>query len=97
MTNATAEIERLQAELELERRRLTTSEQLRTRLIAALAEREIALNRYRYAVIFAAADNWDGGIDMRARMGWARALDGKALTDDDVAAIGKQYLDWECG
>jgi chromosome segregation ATPase len=87
----------LEAELELERHRLTTSEELRTGLIAAGAEREIALNRYRYAVVFAAAEAWDCGPDMRAVFGWARGLDGKAMTDDEVAAIGKQYLDWVDG
>lgn len=91
------EIKQLRGELELERKRLTTSEALRTGLIEVLDRHERALDRYRYAVVFAAAEAWDGAIDMRARFGWARALDRKEISDDEIAAIGKQYLDWEDG
>ena len=67
------------------------------RLTAEVARLETALDRYRYAVCFAAAEAWDGAVDMRARFGWARGLDGKEMTDNEIARIGQLYLDWEDG
>jgi hypothetical protein len=64
---------------------------------AEIARLHETLDRYRYAVCFAAGEAWDGRIEMRARFGWARALDGKVMTDDDLARIGQSYLDWEGG
>jgi hypothetical protein len=59
--------------------------------IAARQDAE-ALDRYRYAVAFAAADSWDGGPDMRQRLEWARANDpGGNLTNDRIAEIGQTF------
>ena len=52
----------------------------------------VALNRYRYAVAFANADAWDGGLDIRQRFAWARANDpGGNLSDNEVAAIACDF------
>jgi hypothetical protein len=73
---------------------------LRSELSAAAAARQDAermrgaLNRYRYAHAFAGADSWDGGSDMRRRLEWAHASDeGRFLTNDQIAAIGKTFPD----
>ena len=51
-----------------------------------------ALDRYRYAHQFAAADSWNGGSDMRMRLEWAHSSDeGRHLTNNQIAAIGKLY------
>lgn len=62
------------------------------RLEAAARHDAEALDRYRYAIAFAAADSWDGGPDMRQRLEWARASDpGGNLTNDRVAEIGQIF------
>lgn len=53
---------------------------------------EVALDRYRYAVEWSAADSWDGCPECRARLEWARSLDDKRLSVNEVAAIGKSFL-----
>ncbi len=59
-------------------------------------EREVAteeaLDRYRYAIEWVAADSWDHCVDCRERLAWARQMDGKHLTADEIAAIGQKYL-----
>lgn len=50
------------------------------------------LDRYRYAVDWLAADSWDGCSDCRSRLVWARQLDDKRLTADELANIGREYL-----
>ena len=61
---------------------------------AELARLQEALNRYRYAHAFAGADSWDGGPDMRRRLQWAHSSDeGRFLTEDQIAAIGKTFSD----
>ena len=75
---------------------VTTREAALMEEIARLSEeisrlRE-ALNRYRYAHTFAGADSWDGGPDMRRRLEWAHSSDeGRFLTADQIAAIGKTF------
>ncbi len=54
---------------------------------------EEALNRYRYAITWVAADSWDHCGDCRARLEWALAMDpGERLTQDQIAAVGKTFL-----
>lgn len=53
---------------------------------------QAVLNRYRYAVAYAAADAWDGGLDLRRRFEWARSNDpARQLTDNEIAGIGKKF------
>ena len=50
------------------------------------------LMRYRYAVAYAAADAWDGGIDIRRRFEWAHSLDPNGrLSNDEVAGVGADF------
>lgn len=59
---------------------------------AGVIERlEQALNRCRYAVAWSAADSWDGCHECRARLEWARSLDEKRLTADELAAVAKLF------
>jgi len=51
---------------------------------------EAALNRYRYAVQWAAADSWDHCGDCRARLEWAKASD-RRLDANEMAAVGQQF------
>jgi Lar family restriction alleviation protein len=53
---------------------------------------EEALDRYRYAIAWVGADSWDHCDECRARLEWARSMDGRRLSDDEIAAVGKQYL-----
>jgi hypothetical protein len=52
-----------------------------------------ALNRYRYATEWAAAESWDNTEEVRARFEWARALDPCGiLSTGDLAHIGQDFL-----
>ena len=51
-----------------------------------------ALDRYRYAVEWVAADSWDHCSDCRARLAWARWSDGEAMDPNQTATIGQIFL-----
>lgn len=57
---------------------------------------EAALDRYRYAIHWMAADSWDvehSGGEARARCEWARGEDrGSNLDNDQIAIIGQTFL-----
>lgn len=53
-----------------------------------------ALDRYRYAYTWWAADAFDGGGEMRSRFNWAFGEDvHERMTEDRVAEVGKQFLE----
>jgi hypothetical protein len=61
---------------------------------ADLAAAREVIDRYRYAIAFAAADAWDGGYDIRQRFEWARTNDpGGHMTNNRVAEIGRAFLE----
>lgn len=67
----------------------------RTAVPALLAEVERlreAIDRYRYATQWTAADAWDFCSDCRERIRWAHAHDPDRLSVNEVADIGKAFL-----
>lgn len=63
---------------------------------ARAAAAEAALDRYRYAIHWMAADAWDAersGGEARARCEWARGEDrGSNLDNNHIAIIGQAFL-----
>jgi hypothetical protein len=66
----------------------------RDRLRAETERLTAALNRYRYAYAWWAADAFDGGGEMRSRFNWAFGEDQhQRMTEDEVAKVGQQFLE----
>ena len=61
-------------------------------LLAEVERLRKALDRYRYATQWTAADAWDFCSDCRERIRWAHSCDHDCLSVNEVAAIGKQFL-----
>lgn len=49
------------------------------------------LQRYRYAVEFAAAESWDMTPETVHRLKWAKGLDGMELSADETATIASEF------
>lgn len=63
-------------------------------LVDAVEEQSAAIDRYRYAWHWWAADSFDGSWEMRARFTWARGEDVEGdMTADEVARVGNQFLE----
>jgi len=55
-----------------------------------------ALDRYRYAVAWAAADSWDQSEESQTRFEWARSRDPVRVIDvslDDTARIARGFYE----
>lgn len=51
------------------------------------------IDRYRYAIAWAAADSWDGCDDCRQRLEWALSMDPHdVMNGDEMAEIGKTFF-----